>query len=74
MKIIFKTPEGNVAVLNPSLEWNGSMEELGKKDIPAGLKFKIVEDSYIPEDKTFFDAWEIDESLLTDGVGEQTRG
>jgi hypothetical protein len=46
-----------------------AMEELAQKDVPTGLKYKIVEDSDIPTDRTFRDAWEIEESELTDGVG-----
>ena len=67
--IIFKRPEGTVSVINPSQEWTGTMEELAQKDVPTGLKYKIVEDSVIPTDRTFRNAWEVDEKELTDGVG-----
>ena len=46
-----------------------AMEELAQKDVPTGVKYKIVEDSFLPSDYTFRNAWEIDESELTDGVG-----
>ena len=46
-----------------------AMEELAQQDIPTGFKYKIVEDSVIPTDRTFRNAWEIDEAELTDGVG-----
>ena len=69
MKIIYKTAEGTVSVLIPSPNWSGTMEELAQKDVPTGLKYKIVEDSVIPTDRTFRDAWEVDEAELTDGVG-----
>ena len=69
MKIIYKTPEGTVAVIIPSQEWLGTMEELAQKDVPTGLKYKIVEDSDISSDRSFRDAWEVDEAELTDGVG-----
>ena len=55
-------------------EWDGTMEELGKRDIPKGCKFKVVEPDDIPSDRTFELAWEIDDDLLTDGVGEQAPG
>jgi hypothetical protein len=45
------------------------MEELAQKDVPTGLKYKIVEDSIIPSDRSFRNAWEVEESELTDGVG-----
>ena len=44
-------------------------EELAQKVVPKGLKYKIVEDSEVSTDRSFRDAWEIDESELTDGVG-----
>jgi hypothetical protein len=69
MRIIFRTEEGTVSVLTPTSEWSGTMEEVAQKDVPTGLKYKIVEDSVIPIDRTFRDAWEVDESELTDGVG-----
>ena len=45
------------------------MEDLAQKDVPTGLKYKIVEDSVISSDRTFRSAWEVDEAELTDGVG-----
>ena len=71
MKIIYKTAENTVSVIAQSPSWEGTMEELAKKDVPTGLKYKIVEDSVIPTDRSFRNAWEIDEAELTDGVGEQ---
>ena len=69
MKIIYKTPENTVSVVVPSPHSSGTMEELAQKDVPTGLKYKIVEDSVIPSDRSFRDAWEVDEAELTDGVG-----
>ena len=69
MRIIFKTPENTVTVMQPTSEWTGTMEELAQKDVPTGLKYKIVEDSVIPTDRSFRNAWEVDEAELTDGVG-----
>ena len=71
MKIIHKTLNGNVAVIHPTDEALSFMtiDEIAKKDVPTGLPYKIVEDSEIPTDRTFRDAWTIDDSILTDGVG-----
>tara|TARA_B100000424_G_scaffold269777_1_gene267486 strand:- start:1170 stop:1385 length:216 start_codon:yes stop_codon:yes gene_type:complete len=69
MRVIYKTKENTVAIVCPSSEWVGTMQELAQKVVPSGLKYKIVEDSVIPTDQTFSDAWEIDEDDLTDGVG-----
>ena len=37
--------------------------------MPTGQKYKIVEDSDVPTDRSFRDAWIVDEADLTDGVG-----
>ena len=69
MRIIYKTSKGTVSVIAPSPRWSGTMEELAQKDVPTGLKYKIVEDSVISSDRSFRNAWEVDEAELTDGVG-----
>jgi len=69
MRIIYKTLENTVSVIAKSPNWSGTMEELAQKDVPTGLKYKIVEDSVIPSDRSFRNAWEVDEKDLTDGVG-----
>ena len=58
-RIIYKKEDGGVAVLVPSLEYlqNHTIEELAAKDVPAGVKFEIVDVSDIPEDRTFRNAW-----------------
>jgi len=69
MRIIYKIPDGTVSVIYPSPNWRGTMEELAQKDVPTELKYKIVENSDIPRDRLFRNAWEVDEAILTDGVG-----
>ena len=69
MKIIYKTLENTVSVITKDPNWSGTIEELAQKDVPTGLKYKIVEDSDIPSDRTFRNAWEVADSELTDGVG-----
>ena len=60
-----------IAITYPTKEWEGTMEELGRKDIPKDHKFKVVDPDDIPADYTFHEAWEIEDNLLTDGVGEK---
>ena len=71
MKIIYKNSNGIVAVAHPAQEISDVSEllEVAKKDVPTGSPFAIVEDSEIPTDRTFRDAWTVDDSILTDGVG-----
>lgn len=69
--VIFKTPEGGFVILYPTssaLE-KYTLQEIAEKDVPAGLPFKIIKRSELPEDRTFAGAWDIDDSELTDGVG-----
>lgn len=72
MKIIYKNESGGVSILHPTGEALSFMtiDEIAKKDVPTGLPYKIVEDSEVPTDRTFRDAWTVDEATLTDGVGE----
>lgn len=67
MKIIFPQGPGEpIAVFDPSEPL--PMAELGRKIVPAGIPFLIVEDDAIPSDRTFRDAWEADFSQ-PDGYG-----
>jgi hypothetical protein len=69
--IIYKPEEGGVAVVAPAPEALKiyTIEQIAEKDVPEGYPYKIVDRSYIPSDQTFRDAWDIDKSELTDGVG-----
>ena len=71
MKIIYKNSDESIAIIHPSREAIEfmSIEEIALKDVPTGLAFAIIEDSEIPLDRTFRDAWVIDSALLTDGIG-----
>jgi len=60
-RIIYPNNEGGVSVIVPSPNWNGTIEELASKDVPAGKPFKIVDASEIPSDRTFRNAWEYQE-------------
>ena len=76
-KIVYLQDDGVVAIItpifkeiNPATNKVWTIEEIAKKDVPTGYKYKIVEDSDIPTDRTFRGAWTVAESNLTDGVGE----
>ena len=69
-RIIYKQDNGAIAIITPSSKQTRTINEIAKKDVPTGLKYKIVEDSEIPDDQTFRDAWRVDLADLTDGVGE----
>ena len=69
-RIIYRDDTGKAHILIPAAKESRTVEEIAKKDVPKGYKYKIVEDSDVPTDRSFRDAWIVDESELTDGVGE----
>lgn len=71
--IIYKNPLGNVTVVIPTEEAlrSHSIQEIAEKDVPAGLPFKIIPATDVPADRTFRNAWDVDEAILTDGVGAE---
>ena len=64
--IIYPNEQGGVALVIPT--GGLPIEEVARKDVPAGLPYHIVNHSDIPEDHTFFNAWEADFSD-PDGYG-----
>ena len=75
-KIVYQQDNGVVAIITPVLtEINPStgvawtIDEIAAKDVPTGKKYKIIADSDVPTDRSFRNAWYVDESDLTDGVG-----
>jgi hypothetical protein len=54
-RIIFQNESGGVSVIIPSGEL--SIEQVAKKDVPAGVAYEIVDVSEVPSDRTFRDAW-----------------
>lgn len=71
-RIIYKNPDNTVSIIVPSPEALKFMtiEQIAIKDVPTGLKYKIVDVSEIPSDRSLRNAWTINETELTDGVGE----
>ena len=68
-RIIYKNTDGTIAIIIPT-DCGLTIEQIAKKDVPTGYKYKIVDVSEISNDRTFRDAWTIDDAELTDGVGE----
>ena len=74
-QIIYSNNNGGVVILTPAPEClqSHTIEEIAAKDVPAGKPYKIVDGSYIPSDRTFRNAWTVDEAELTDGVGAESN-
>ena len=58
-RIVYQLPGQPVAIVIPC-ECGLTLEQIGKKDVTAGVPFWIVESSTIPTDRTFRDAWQLD--------------
>ena len=69
-RIIYKKDNGTVSIIIPITDSGLTVEQIAQKDVPTGLNYKIVDVSDISSDRTFRNAWTIDEAELTDGVGE----
>jgi hypothetical protein len=74
-RIIFPNDEGGVSIIIPSPNClqEHTIEEIAAKDVPAGKPYKIVDVSDIPSDRTFRNAWTVNEADLTDGVGAESN-
>lgn len=71
--IIYKNDEGGVSVVVPTPDALSkySIEQIADKDVPHGSPYKIIDSTDLPADRTFRNAWEVDEAVLTDGVGAE---
>ena len=57
--IIFNSPFTNqLALTFVSGRSNKTVDEIAKMTVPFGVKYKIINHSELPEDKTWIDAWE----------------
>ena len=50
--IIYTNSDGTVSIITPAGDVNDAI-----KDVPSGLSYEIVEDSVIPTDRSFRNAW-----------------
>jgi hypothetical protein len=74
-RIIYLQDSGSVAVIVPTpdaLDQYG-IEAIAKKDVPVGKPYKLVDVTEIPSDRSQREAWTVDESELTDGVGGESN-
>ena len=51
-RIIYTNSDGTVSIITPAGDVNDAI-----KDVPSGLSYEIVEDSVIPTDRSFRNAW-----------------
>lgn len=65
--ILYPREDGGLAFVIPA-DCGLPVEEIARKDVPAGVPFLIVNQSDLPEDRTYRDAWVADFSQ-PDGTG-----
>lgn len=75
-KVIVFENGGGVTVLHPAAEEDlppvaagQALSWVARKDVPQGVTFWFVDLSSIPEDRTFRQAWELDQAALGDPDG-----
>ncbi|HEX4843203.1 MAG TPA: hypothetical protein VFV57_05990 [Limnobacter sp.] len=66
MKIVYLKEDGGIAVLQPTDEL--PIQQVARKDVPFQVPYIFADDSVIPEDRTFRNAWSADFSN-PDGYG-----
>ena len=65
-RIIYPNETG-IAVITPTGDL--SVEQTALKDVPTGVKYKIIDVSDLPSNRDFRNAWEYDFTNSFDGVG-----
>ncbi len=66
-RIIYPNGKGGIAIITPA-PCDLTIEQIAQKDTPAGVPYRIINASDIPEDRTKREAWEADFSS-PDGYG-----
>jgi len=70
--IVFPNDNGGVVFCYPAKECGMSLEEIARKDVPAGKPYLLLTDEEVPADHTFFDAFEADFSNPDGhGIGQE---
>jgi len=58
--IIYPNDNGWLSVVMPAFDCGLSVEEIARKDVPAGKPYHIINANQLPQDSVFFSAWEAD--------------
>jgi hypothetical protein len=69
--IVYNDQDNRLNVVHPTSNLsNDDLLDLGRDVVPLGLPFKIMDQSDLPQDRSFRNGWVISNSELTDGVGQ----
>ena len=61
-RIIYPNDDGGVSVIVPSDNCGLSVEDIARKDVPAGKAYQIADVADVPSDRSFRNAWTYTES------------
>ena len=56
-RIIYKKDDGGVSIIIPAENCDLTIDQIAAKDVPSGTPYTIVNDSEIPTDRTYRNAW-----------------
>lgn len=73
--IIYKNPDNSVVIVTPAqtILQDYTIQEVAEKDVPAGIPYTIMDDSLIPADRTFRNAWELPTDTVFHGIGAESN-
>jgi hypothetical protein len=66
--IIYPQENNSIALVIPAPECPISIQEVARKDVPAGVPFLIIDASQLPQEEEYFNSFEADFSN-PDGYG-----
>ncbi len=58
-RIVYEDANGQVYVVIPAPNCPLTVEQIAAKDTPKGVKYQVVEDTDLPADRTFRNAWQL---------------
>jgi len=69
MKVAIYPNGTTISILFPAPNCGLTLEQICQKDVPMGVKYKIIDSSEIPTDMELRNTWEYDFTNFYDGVG-----
>jgi hypothetical protein len=74
-RIIYKNKDNSVAILVPAQEVLDTvgLKAIAEKDVPQDLPYWLVNDTYIPSDRTDRDRWILEDMPEPDGFGGESN-
>ena len=55
--IVYKSTSGAVSIITPSIEWEGTLQQLAGRDVPVGHEWRIVDEGSLPKSRAWRCAW-----------------